>query len=310
MPAKRLLYVTSEKVSAFSWNAGTVVQDAVFDNNKEELPPEFLDYVDEAPNALYFVLVDIVEEDFHQEMIPYVRGGDRRTLLQRKVAQRYRDISLALTLSLGFETGPRREESILFASFTNTQQIQPWLFALNGKEARVVGVYSVPLLAPTLAKRIGFEQKRFLLVTRQNAGIRQSFVDNGQIRFSRLGQIEGDNMLQRATALAMETNRLQQYLTNMRMLARDGGALDVIIVSPDEALSEFRSACSSNAQISYHIVGFDEACKKAGLKSAPSHLLAERLLLHILAAAQPAHQFADDDHRRYFNLWQIGRAHV
>ena len=78
MPAKRLLYFTSEKVSAFSWNAGTVVQDAVFDNNKEELPPEFLDYVDEAPNALYFVLVDIVEEDFHQEMIPYVRGGDRR----------------------------------------------------------------------------------------------------------------------------------------------------------------------------------------------------------------------------------------
>ena len=32
-------------------------------------------------------------------------------------------------------------------------------------------------------------------------------------------------MALRAPALAAETARLQQYLTNMRMLARDGGAL-------------------------------------------------------------------------------------
>ena len=304
MPPKRILYFTSSQVSAFSWHAGTLIQDAVFDNSKEELPPGFLQYVEGSPQALYFLLVDIVEEDFHQETIPYVRGGDRRTLLHRKLAQRYRDISLALTLSLGFETGPRREENILFASFTNTQQLQPWLLALNSKEARIVGVYSIALLAPMLAKRVGFEQKRFLLVTRQNAGIRQSFVDNGQIRFSRLGQIDGEDMLQRATSLAMETNRLQQYLTNMRMLARDGGALDVIIVCPDEALPEFKAACTNSAQITYHIVGIAEACKKAGVKAAPQNLMAEQLFLHSLAAAQPSQQFADDEHRRYFNLWR------
>jgi hypothetical protein len=303
MPAKRLLYFSSSQVSAFGWNAGTLTQDAVFASGEEAMP-EFGKYVAGAPHALYYLLVDIVEEDFHQELIPYVRGGDRRTLLRRKLAQRYRDVSLALTASLGYETGPRREENILFASFTNTQPLQPWLAMLNSQKARVVGVYSPPLLAPPVAKRIGFAQKRFLLVSRQQAGMRQSFVDDGQIRFSRLGHIEGEDMAQRAQALAVETGRLQQYLTNMRMLARDGGALDVIVIAPDEALAEFQAACVNTPQTNYNVISSSDACKRAGLKASPEDLLAERLFLHTLAVSPPSQQFADDQHRRYFNLWR------
>ena len=303
MPVKRILYFSSSQVGAFTWHAGTLTQDSVFENSEEGLPG-FARYVSSSPKALYFILVDIVEEDFHQETIPYVRGKDRRVLLERKLAQRYRDLSLVLTLSLGYETGPRREESVLFASFTNTQQLQPWLAVLNSQKARVVGVYSVPLLAPTVAKRIGFTQKRFLLVTWQSTGIRQSFVDNGQIRFSRLGQSEGQDSALRARALVTENSRLQQYLTNMRMLERDGGALDVIIIAPDQELSTFKAVCVSTHQINYNIVGIAATSKSAGLKDAPQSLLAEKLFLHVLAASQPSRQFADDDHRRYFNLWR------
>ena len=303
MPVKRLIYYSSDQVSAFTWNAGALTQDAEFENGEEALP-EFGKYVAGAPQALYYLLVDIVEEDFHQESIPYVRGGDRRTLLHRKLAQRYRDLSLALTLSMGYESGPRREENILFTSFTNTQQLQPWLTALARQKARVVGVFSPPLLAPALGKRIGFPQKRFLLVSRQQAGMRQIFVDNGQIRFSRLGHIEGEDMAVRAQAVALETSRLQQYLTNMRMLSRDGGALDVIVLSPDNALAEFRAACVNTPLINFNVVGIGDACKRAGLKATPENALAERLFLHILAVSQPSQQFADDDHRRYYNLWR------
>src|SRR6266576_1769354 len=57
---------------------------------------EFSRYVAGAPASLFYVLADVVEEDFFQENIPYVRGADRRALLARKLAQRYRDASLAL----------------------------------------------------------------------------------------------------------------------------------------------------------------------------------------------------------------------
>ncbi|MFM9966979.1 MAG: hypothetical protein ACKVQK_01050 [Burkholderiales bacterium] len=307
MPAKRILYFTASQVRAYSWQAGALVQDRAFENG-ETTPPEFDAYVAEAPLALYYLLVDIVEEDFHLETIPYVRGGDRRTLLQRKLAQRYRDLTLALTLSLGYESGPRKEENILFSSFTNTQQLQPWIIALEQKEARMAGVYSVPLVAPVLASRMGFPQKRFLLVSRQHAGIRQTFIDNGQIRFSRLGQIEGDDMAQRANALSVETVRLQQYLINMRMLPREGGPLDVIVVVPDQALAQFEAACVSTTQLTFHLVTLTDACKRVGQKSAPDGLLAERLYLHVLAGWQPAAQFAVDELRRFYNIWRARNA--
>ena len=303
MPAKRILYFTTNQVVAFTWTAGTLVRDAVFPQG-EEAPPEFTSYVSQSPQALYFLLVDIVDEDFHQELIPYVRGGDRRTLLHRKLAQRYRDLSLAMTLSLGYETGPRREESILFTSFTNTQQLQPWLLALSRLEARMAGVYSPPLLAPALAKRLGFSQQRFLLVSRQQAGIRQTFVDKGQIRFSRLGQIEGDDPVLRANMLASETSRLQQYLTNMRMLARDGGALEVIVLCPDDMLTQFQVACVNTAQLHYNLLTVSDASKRIGLKSAPADALTENIFAHSLASSRPSLQFAVDEHRRFFNLWR------
>ncbi len=304
MPAKRILYFTASQVGAYSWKSGVLTQDALFENS-EEAPPAFGEYVADAPKALYDLLVDIVEEDFHQESIPFLRSGDRRSMLNLKLAQRYRDTSLAMTLSLGYQSGPRREESILFASLTNTQSLQPWLEALVGREARIAGVYSVPLLAPALAKRLGFPQKRFLLISLQQAGIRQSFVDNGQIRFSRLSQIYGDDMAERAGAMAAETSRLHQYLINMRMMPRDSAALDVIVLAPDEAQSDFQRACVSTEELNYHIVTAGAAAKMTGLKSAPAGMLAERLFLNLLAHSPPSRQFAADDYRRFFNIWRM-----
>ena len=74
-----------------------------------------------------------------------MRGADRRTLVGRKLAQRYRDTSLSLALSLGFEKTQRRDERLLLSSFTNNAQFQPWLNVLREREAAVAGVYSVAL---------------------------------------------------------------------------------------------------------------------------------------------------------------------
>jgi hypothetical protein len=113
--------------------------------------------------------VDIVEEDFHQETIPFVRGADRRTLVGRKLAQRYRDTSLSLAISLGFEKTQRRDERLLLSSFTNNAQFQPWLNVL--RERRQSRAFSVALVAPRLAL-IG--RRRCLLVTLRQAGLRKT----------------------------------------------------------------------------------------------------------------------------------------
>ena len=51
---------------------------------------------------------------------------------------------------------------LLLASFTNTQQLAPWLDALEEAGTRLSGVYSVPLLAPALAAKLGVRGARFV----------------------------------------------------------------------------------------------------------------------------------------------------
>src|SRR5258708_38748126 len=75
-------------------------------------------------------------------------------------------------------------------SFTNTHQFQPWLEALRSHEARLVGVFSVAPVAAQAGKRLGFKGGRYLIVSRQQARLRQSYIENGRIRFSRLRRLD------------------------------------------------------------------------------------------------------------------------
>ena len=303
MAEKKLLYFTSRQVCAYRWASGRLEAEALF-ANKEESVGEFARYLGAASRALYCLLVDVVEEDFHQETIPYVRGRDRRTLLARRLAQRYRDLSLALTLSLGYESGARREENVLCSSFTNTQLFQPWLTALRAARSRVVGVYSVPLLSALAGKRIGVSAARYLLVSLQSGGLRQSYVENGHIRFSRLGVPQSRDPGELARECATESTRIQQYLTNVRIYPRDAGPLDVVVLAPSEQLPVFRSECTSSPQVRFQVLDLDEACRGAGLRGSPEGLLAERLFLQVLATAQPREQFAQESERRFYHIWR------
>jgi hypothetical protein len=300
---KRLLYLTAQQLQAYSWKAGKLLADASFMAGDQGVA-EFTRYVAGSPKSLYYVVADIVEEDFFQENIPHVRGGDRRTLLARKLAQRYRDISLALALSLGTQEGARREERILFSSFTNTQQFQPWLTALRSSEARLVGFYSLALIAPLVAERLKLPARRFVLVSVQEGGMRQSYVEDGKIRFSRLGRADPTDPRATAEACAAESNRIQQYLINLRILGRDTGPLDVLVLAPAADRAAYLAGWGDNPRLKLTLLDLEPACQKAGLKSAPPGMLAERLFLHVLATAQPADQFASDKLRRIYHVWR------
>jgi len=304
VPSKRLCYFTSQRVTAYLWAKGELHKEGVFDMSEKGVA-EFSRYVAGAPGSLFYVLADMVEEDFFQENIPYVRGADRRALLARKLAQRYRDASLALPLSLGSEThAGRREERILYMSFTNTQQFHPWLEALRSNDACVVGVFSVALVAAQTGKRLGFKGGRYLMVSRQQAGLRQSYIENGRIRFSRLGRVDFSDPRVIAQDCAAESLRIQQYLVNSRILPREAPALDVLVLAPSEHKALYDAACVDSARLQFHVHDLDMVASSLGLKSAPAETLAEGLFLHVLAAYPSGEQYADERLRRFYHLWR------
>src|SRR5262245_17739656 len=107
MAQKRLLYFTSTQVVLYRSLQHELVAQATFPAS-EEGAHAFAAQLHGVSSTLFYILVDIVEEDFHQENVPFVRGSDRRILLARKLSQRYRDTSLSLALSLGYEKTQRR----------------------------------------------------------------------------------------------------------------------------------------------------------------------------------------------------------
>ena len=303
MADKRLLYLTTQRLHAYSWRAGKLVADGVFETG-DQGGNEFAHYLASSRNALYYAIAEVIDEDFFQENIPYVRGRDRKILLARKIAQRYRDTSLALALSLGTLEGARREHRMLFSSFTNTQPFQPWLAALRTSEARLVGFYSQALIAPLVAKRLKLTAPRFILVSVQNGGMRHSYVEDGRIRFSRFGRADSADLRAAAEACAAESNRIQQYLINLRILPRESGPLDVVTLAPAAHKSIYEAAWGDTPRLKMKFIDLESACKTTGLRSAPPEMLAERLFFHVLAVEQPAVQFASDALRRFYHLWR------
>jgi hypothetical protein len=304
---KRLLYFTATRVLLYRWAHARLVVESSYANN-EDGAHAFAAQLRGAPASLFYVLVDIVEEDFHQENVPFVRGSDRRALLARKLAQRYRDTSLSVALSLGYEKTQRRDERVLFSSFTNNAQFQPWLTALHEHEAAVAGVYSVALLAPQLAAKLGSKKAPLLLVSLQQAGLRQTYVENGKIRFSRLGPLEAADAADPtrvADAFDRETTRVYQYLTAMRVVAREGGAIDAVLIAPPGEKRRVQAAGPNMPQVRAGVIELGEAARAIGLKDYPEGAGAEVLFLHLLAQRPPAVQYAGDALRQHFRLHQL-----
>ena len=307
MAARRILYFTAEDHFLYRSTGGTLELEAKFSGDDMGISA-FREHLRAHRGALYAVLADLAGEDFHEEQIPYVRGSDREAVVQRRLAQRYRDTRLATALSLGqVVTAERRNERLLLASFTNTQQLTPWLDALEEAGTRLSGVYSVPLLAPARAAQLGVRGARVLIVTANRAGLRQCYVDQGKLRFARLERTV--EMVPQALAMFVrsETQRLAQYLVTLRALPREGAPVQVLVVAPPGQRAAFEQALVSDARLVFRTIDYPEALQAAKLRQAPEGTQSEALFLHLAAHKPPAEQFASrEDRRRYF-VWKLQR---
>ncbi|HEY5900808.1 MAG TPA: hypothetical protein VIV54_24805 [Burkholderiales bacterium] len=308
--ARHILYFTAEERFLYRSAGSALELEGKFTADEAGLA-SFREELRARRGALFAVAADLAGEDFHEEQIPFVRGGDREALLSRRLAQRYRDTRLAVALSLGQVTTPeRRNERVLLASFTNTQQLAPWLDALEESGARLAGVYSVPLLAPALAAKFGGRGGRVLIVTANRAGLRQCYVEEGRLRFARLERTAELAPEALAGFVRSETQRLVQYLMTLRALPRDAGPVQVVVIAPAGERTAFEQALASDARLIFRTVDYADALKAVGVRHAPPGTSAEALYVHLAAHKPPREQFASREDRRRYVLWQLQRGIV
>ena len=302
MTQRRLLRTDAGHVTAFLWVRGSLREEGRFAADEAGMAA-FSGYLRRHSGSLYYMLADVAEEGFQFEPIPYVRGADRAALIQRKLNQFFYGSPLTVALSLGRDKTGRRDEQMLFAALTRPQAFDLWLAALRGAQAQLAGIFSVPLLAETLAQKLKLRLERCLLLSVGSGGIRQSFLENGRLRFSRLSSLVAGGADETARVCAGESARIYQYLAGQRALGR-GAPLPVLILTPPGQQESFAKACGNTEEIQFQLVDLAATARVCGLRQAPEPLSGDALFLHLLAQQPPRQQFAALAERRFYRLWQ------
>lgn len=302
MPQQRLLYLYTDRLSASLWQGGKLREEAHFPHDEAGVAA-FTEYLARHRGSNYAILADIPEEGFQIESLPHTQGADRSALLTRKLGQYFYGSPLSAAFSYGREKTGRRDEKVLFAALTRPQLFEPWLAALRAAEAQLSGIYSLPLMGAELLAKLPPARERCLLVSITHGGIRQSFFENGQLKFSRLTSTTSTGAAEIAASCAAESAKIYQYLLGQRLLVR-GTPLAVIALVHPAQTGVFLEHCKDREELQITLQDLHAACKVCGLKTLPPDSYSESLYLHLLARNPPRVQFAPPQERRFFRLWQ------
>lgn len=306
MKTSRLLYLSAHQLTACRWQSGELTGEGVFAATPDG-HRQFADYLGQHSASVFAMLVNVAEEGFQVETIPFLRGADRQAIIERKLGQLFFNAALTASLSLGYAKDRRKDERVLLAALTNQEFFAPWLDALGEAHVALSGIYSLPLLAPSLLRKLAIADDQCLLLTVQDQSIRQSYFEHGELHFSRLTPLQNSSISGIAQTFAAEAQKLQQYLASQRIVARSQSITAHILAHPN-ALKTIEQSCTDTATIHYNVISIEDCARKTGLRALPPDTHCEQLFLNLLVAAPPRIQFADDRQRHDHQLLQIRSA--
>lgn len=302
MACRHLLHLDSGGMRAYRWRDGTLVMEQAFAADDSTA---FEAYLRRHAGSVFQLLADLPEEAFRIDHIPPVRGGDRKALINRRLIQHFHGTPLVAGISLGRGEAGRRDETILCAAFTHPKDFEPWLTLMNAAETRLAGIHSAALLTGALPDILS--PTPVLLLTLSRGGLRQSFFEKGQFRFSRLTPLSTGTCGELARACVRETVRIHEYLRGQDLLDWRMPLQVLILVHPDQ-MEDFRRHCPDSEQLHFGLVNLQDRAREAGLKTKPEGSGSEGLLLHWLASRRDVPQFAPREEQRFFRLhqWRLG----
>ncbi len=306
MPTRHLLYLDANSMRCFLWNKGRVSAHGQFSATDEGIAG-FSRHVQQHSGDLYTMLVDLVEEGFHYETLPFVRGSDRAAMIERKRGQAFFGSPLSGALSLGRAPDGRRDERFLFVALTRHAVVEPWLQALRAANAPLTGIHSPALLFDRLAQRLGGEVSRALVVSLAPSGMRQTFFHGGRLRFSRLSAGLHQPGPQLNAQCSAEILKTHSYLVGQRLIPR-GTRLPVFMLFDEADYAALRPALAALDELEFHPAPLNTLATRIGLRGRTIGSSALPLLLHWMARESGLLQLAPASERRYYRVWQARQA--
>ena len=281
MARKLVLCASSTNLTAGLWTGRRLERVHSFEDSEED-QQAFANFLHSAHGAPVFLMADTVDEDYRFETLPHASGKDRRDMVERKLKQLYRS-----TPFYGFslqerEDGRRRDDRYLFAALTNPDVFNPWLRILTASGLPIAGVFPVPMVSLGLTRQLELTDANLLLVSKHEAGVRQTFVRESRFRISRLTPIRaGGSTIE---SCAEEIRNTRMYLDALNVTHVDD-VLTVVILDQDGTLASLaKSVLQGRRNMQATYVGPSDIAVKVGVDRAA--LAASQDALHLFLLGQ------------------------
>ncbi len=230
-----LLYLSAAGASCAVYRRGNIeaVRNLPAD---EEGWEQFNDLLLEHPRMPIAIAVDTVDELYRHDVLPSVRGPDRREMTERRLRQLIHHSPYRAALRQAPLRDGTRRDRYLMMGLTNPEIIRPWLDIAHVRGRHLAGIWLLPALSIPLARQFRLNKTRLLLVSEQTGGLRLTYLEDGELRFSRLAPVDGSQYEDPLESYAEEIERTRQALVGQRLLAR-GEHLRTVLIDPLNTLS-------------------------------------------------------------------------
>jgi hypothetical protein len=303
MAAKLLLCVSAEGATAAIWRQGRLNSIRTFDNSQAGLG-DFDVYLRGARGLPVRVMVDTIDEDYRFETLPHVSRRDRAQMAQRRLRQLYRATPFAAWAQHEIVVGKRKDDRYLFAAITDPEVLGPWLRLIEGARAPIAGIHPLPMVTLTLIARLGLKQANLLIVTKNGAGLRQTFCRNLKFRISRL-TAPRDAAAPADAYYAEEIGNTRMYLDALTVTHVDD-TVHVLILDHDGSLGGLSAVLSRDRpNMQCTLIGPEEIAKRLSIPPADLGASADALHLHLLANASPRLDLAPPQAEVGFQVYKL-----
>ena len=305
MAAKLLLCVSNDRATVAVWRRRRLLSCTGFENNEEGWLA-FGKFLRVARGLPVHIIVDTVEEDFRFETLPHIRGRDRAEMVGRKLKQLYRATPYCSYALQSRETGKRRDDRYLFAALTNPDLLIPWLRAIEANSLPVSGIYPLALVSNALVERLKLKHPNLLIISKNSAGLRQTFFKNLKFRISRLTPLRGAaNVADQH--YADEINNTRMYLDALTVTHVDD-TLELVILDQDGSLSGLPSAIvRGRPNMHCHYLDINDIHARFGIPVADLEASTDTLHLYLLGEQAPMLNLAPSYLTRTYQRFAAGR---
>ena len=230
---KRIFYFTGHRFSVLHWNGKAFTGACAFEPDTRGLD-KFEKYLQQTASMPTKLLIDVIEEDFRQEIVPHVGEKDRAAVVGRMLDRFYRSSKQFTYYEvIGREKTGRKDDRVLLGAITDPALILPWLDVISRTETPLAGIWTLPLVSKKILKLIGATKGPVMLVSQQvNSTLRQTFFRDGKMISSRQSVINQDanNTENIGTLASPEIDRTTIFLNNQHLINENESAADTCAV--------------------------------------------------------------------------------